>query len=896
MGEYYSCEYINLNNQFIIMKLHLPIALLAAVVGAMSFAQAADWQIDRTSGAQITEGNYNDNDVIVNVTGGDFSKYNMGVNGQYATTNGVVGGASATDSIPNTLTEYSDIYLNVTGGSNIGTLVGQCEPWPIKVTGSTNISVSGGKITTLVGGALYNSGKTGFTSVGNGVAGLEKNGNTNTTFWAYKSEADPDINISVSGNAVIGQIRGGHSSDSAHVYDAVRYALNQDSKVSNGTAYKTLMADKNWAVAGDVNIKIEGGEIGRGQTKAAIIGGGGSGHSVDGAVNIDISGGTIYSNVFAGSNNIFTEVGSTNIKISGGEIQGNVYGGGNLDDGPASAVTNKFSEYAGPTVKGNTEVVLSGGTVKGSVYGAGSGDVVECNTKVVLTGEGTTVDGYIYGGGKTNDDKGVKTDSVVKGNRILAFESYTGSMNWNQYKDFNVLEFTDTTAADMSGASNDITSSVKINNSTVTDNNADRKMGKLTLVDSGKYENSGKVTVDRIVAGNTAIIQEGAPTEITKSDSVVVNKGEMTIGDIWNIATANNANSEGYSKLTLENSGADATLIIKGSTRNLGGAIDSNNSINLHQTGGTVELDNESSLSFNLVGEGNTGKLVHSGDGAVHITGGANGQDQAILDSSYVVEQTGNGSLMLDGTFRSTSGNKLNVAIKQTGAGSIGLDAMFTASVSAGSTFTVQQSGGGKVTVEEDGIFTKVDVRNLSTFENMASINVVEVAVNGATLSTSGALNIKVKENLYLKDATLAVNTNSFTSSNAAILMYIGSQITSLDCDAYNIVFGQDTEGLDAMLAGEKLGQTFSVSLITGFDDAAALLAKDLCAAFDKDMLTLQAVDAKGQLIDLLVHDAALSFNGGAIVLSGTASVPEPTTATLSLLALAALAARRRRK
>ncbi len=39
-----------------------------------------------------------------------------------------------------------------------------------------------------------------------------------------------------------------------------------------------------------------------------------------------------------------------------------------------------------------------------------------------------------------------------------------------------------------------------------------------------------------------------------------------------------------------------------------------------------------------------------------------------------------------------------------------------------------------------------------------------------------------------------------------------------------------------------------------------------------------------------------LSYNGGTVSITRAAAIPEPTTATLSLLALSALAARRRRK
>ncbi len=906
------------------MKLHLPIALLAAVVSAMSFAQANNNTLATYEYNVSGESGYFTQDTSIHFTG-DWTNVNFedkvgmptGDFG-YEKNSSAVGGL-----LPVNGTGTAN-NVNVKVGSddcatNIGTVIG---------VGPAGYAAIGNKVITVTGSSDVNA--VNYTYVGdiigaNNISAASANGYVisgtyevtgvcdSVIKFAKKTDTDKNITINVEGGSV-GQIRGGGSGHSGKIDTAIAQAWNYYTSVHNNKDYaseeerqaairkdvEAFVADGPWMRNEQINITVGGDskvgykadgvtdyEIGG---EAAIYGAGGTSHSVNNDVNITVTGNAeVKGNVLGGavantynisgyeSTAVNSSVNNTHITITGNsKVDGNVYGGGWSKKTTSTAI-----------VKGNTEVVLEGGTVTGNVYGAGHGDLVEGNTKVVIKGNGTSVGGTIYGGGEA--------DSVVKGNRILAFDSYTGAMYWDKYQDFNALEFTGTTA-DMSGASNDFTAFVKLDNSTVTDSNADRQIGKLTLANSSTYENSGKVTVDRIVAANSAIIHEGAPTEITKSDSVVVNKGEMTIGDIWNTATANNANSQGYSKLTLENSGADATLIIKGSTRNLSGAIDSNNSINLHQTGGTVELANESSVSFNLVGEGNTGKLVHSGDGTATISGGASANDWAVLDSSYVVEQTGTGTLKLDGNFRSTENKKLDVAIKQTGAGNIELDATFYASSSAGSTFAVEQSGGGKVTVEEDGLFSKVDVSNMSTFENMASIDVVEVAVNGATLSTSGALHFGVAGTLALTDATLAVNTNSFTSSSAAILMYVGSQITSLDCDAYNIVFGQDTEGLDAMLAGEKLGQTFSVSLITGFDDAAALLAEDLCAAFDKDMLTLQAVDAKGQLIDLLVHDAELSFNGGAIVLSGTASVPEPTTATLSLLALAALAARRRRK
>ena len=74
---------------------------------------------------------------------------------------------------------------------------------------------------------------------------------------------------------------------------------------------------------------------------------------------------------------------------------------------------------------------------------------------------------------------------------------------------------------------------------------------------------------------------------------------------------------------------------------------------------------------------------------------------------------------------------------------------------------------------------------------------------------------------------------------------------------------------------------------IEGFEDAVAA---------GEIGITLKGMTAEGELIDLDAGSADVTFKNGTLSISSSGSVPEPTTATLSLLALAALAARRRRK
>ena len=89
-------------------------------------------------------------------------------------------------------------------------------------------------------------------------------------------------------------------------------------------------------------------------------------------------------------------------------------------------------------------------------------------------------------------------------------------------------------------------------------------------------------------------------------------------------------------------------------------------------------------------------------------------------------------------------------------------------------------------------------------------------------------------------------------------------------------------DGLDKLSAGEALVQNWQES-------------------FDVGNLTLSTFGEHGELVELFVENAELVYDAdaGTLSLNGTIAVdnvPEPATTVLSLLSLAALAARRRRK
>lgn len=146
---------------------------------------------------------------------------------------------------------------------------------------------------------------------------------------------------------------------------------------------------------------------------------------------------------------------------------------------------------------------------------------------------------------------------------------------------------------------------------------------------------------------------------------------------------------------------------------------------------------------------------------------------------------------------------------------------------------------------------------------------------------------------------TASSEGNTGWASGTASQLCITEGSLTLDADAcITIEFGGDTLIIDGC-NGEMLN--FAVTLVQG--GCEDLTAGQLTALLDHTTFTLTS-DAEGltglsqaSLMGLTITDAAYEVVGADLVLRGNMMLtPEPTTATLSLLALAGLAARRRRR
>ena len=163
-----------------------------------------------------------------------------------------------------------------------------------------------------------------------------------------------------------------------------------------------------------------------------------------------------------------------------------------------------------------------------------------------------------------------------------------------------------------------------------------------------------------------------------------------------------------------------------------------------------------------------------------------------------------------------------------------------------------------------------------------------------------------------LSDASLAATADTHGWDSAAYsTMDLGGNALTLGEDV-NFVLEIGGHALESLVAMDGATLTFSLNLIQNIDSGSLTLDEEAFAVLldntkivitaDSEGLFDEAMQLAGMDITEMLSNAKYSYEGNNLVFSGTVindgslTIPEPATATLSLLALAALAARRRRK
>lgn len=441
------------------------------------------------------------------------------------------------------------------------------------------------------------------------------------------------------------------------------------------------------------------------------------------------------------------------------------------------------------------------------------------------------------------------TASDTKTIKLTSAAGWSGITNCNHSGDINV-QVTGKTVATIFGTMNEANA------------------GNLTLeVVSGAEIGNGTYS------GQTAAIAGAYNNANAKSFNLFVHGGQV-MGDIVGGTVKNGCVIEKVN-LTINNGTVNGSVI--GGSKTNGKVVSASIVIN----GGTI-----------------TGDINAGGDG------GAIGNTDVIIKGGIINGNIVKGSATRDGQATVTvEGNKAKIGTNNNG--SITADTVTFRNVSDSSYYDGFDKYSGSVKANKlvlDNV--SVDVMATLTVEAIEVVNGSSTSVilgNTATLATLTLDSDTVFGAFKEAEARTADTVSETTISVGTLTAGTGATLNanlkfSADSTlnlAGSLAMGSSVELASGMTLGlspemlEKLYSGVSLELFTGVDslklDGEAITAGT----------TLPADDIFSGLSTDYTYE--MGFNGGVVSLSAT-MVPEPTTATLSLLALAALAARRRRR
>ena len=208
---------------------------------------------------------------------------------------------------------------------------------------------------------------------------------------------------------------------------------------------------------------------------------------------------------------------------------------------------------------------------------------------------------------------------------------------------------------------------------------------------------------------------------------------------------------------------------------------------------------------------------------------------------------------------------------------------------------------GGNIKAAEFSIAKGAEILADSVTTSAALYNAGQLTVGTADFSNTSVVNagqMKVTDKLTLDNTALTFHmtdslADGMISGNEAAIV-----LSSLDIVTLNSI-----SSVTFVVTLEDLADgnyNFSLDLFTLAADSQALTV----ATADYESAWLDALEGKVQisLVDAAGNSVSYKLNemnvqvGSAYTVTGNLNIPEPTTATLSLLALVGLAARRRRK
>lgn len=446
-------------------------------------------------------------------------------------------------------------------------------------------------------------------------------------------------------------------------------------------------------------------------------------------------------------------------------------------------------------------------------------------------------------------------------------------------------------------------------------------------------------TTDLSVSGGTVSTSTGNCTSGNKSgtgswylakksyikNSLTISGGSLSFGYTSNVqGVGGNQHS-----MTAFGSGSNFTLSQSGGTLRVYGDMDLKSGSTINQTDNagtmvlrdTIYMGDSGTTTFNQSGD--NAKLVlgrlesvgnilskpqcdfvfnQSGDGLIHLAYGSN----LYKAGTITLNQTGDGDIIIGGGHDT----------KITGSLPTRTDYSLTSFEAINTTYTINQKDStGTVTLQSGAEITVDDI----TVGADATLNLNGAMTVTGTASFVGEVNVGENATItYADTANMAVSTTLAIASGNTMNFEVGSTkdadgaIQMAESGDFNATGGTLTLELsDVVLQEMALGATlegteYAITLISNLSDTDVLELESVI----NGALTLQKFEMElpvtlaeegATTLPITIASSGLRLEGNnlqavVIATNPNLTVPEPTTATLSLLALAALAARRRRK
>ncbi|MCD7994975.1 MAG: S-layer homology domain-containing protein [Clostridia bacterium] len=539
----------------------------------------------------------------------------------------------------------------------------------------TTITMTGGKVTTIIGGGSGGTVKNASISIEGGEA---------TYVYGGGSDANSDVtdntSVTISGGE-LGDVYGGGTESNV--------TGNTSVLIEGGTVTsRVLGGGNNGTVNGTAAVAISNGEVG------AIVGGG-IGGNVNGAATVTISGGTAQSSVYGdGMINGTDTVGTgSSVTISGGAKIGNsnnpnngIRINGGMDD-----ISNGVDSF---TIKGELTgadgsifVNIPEGYTEGTIAQSGQANL----KKIALIGGGAEGKEVYFDSTGNSIKVRQKQDSSVmlirNGQELGGYETLNAAIEAAVSGDvIKILkDITLPTKASTPGVTIDKTITLDLNGQTVTHGGTNvgsaielTGTASLTVTDSGGTDGNG----------NGKLLETGNYTKAIHHQST----GTVTVEGGTVSATGTDCNAVLSSKGKIVVSGGTVSVTNNGSI-----ALYSSDGADIEVTGGTVSATKNAAISNN-------------GDSTITIMGQAKVTSACtIADAGAIRMESGfNGSTLniTDGTVENTADN--GNAIRNVGNSEINLSG---GTVSATNGCAISNNAAGKITISGNATVTSVNTK-----------------------------------------------------------------------------------------------------------------------------------------------------------------------------------------